>query len=159
MKRLMNKKVAAIGLAAGLVLGIAGAATAYFTTSGTGDGSTTAGTAGGVSLTATIAGSIVPGDGGQTVNFSAVNSNDTSADISTVSFVSVTAPDATTACQTMISGDPTQFSMSQVTENQVVPGNATTPLTVTGTLVWADSNSLNQTPCAGQPLQLNVSTP
>jgi hypothetical protein len=159
MKRFMNKKVAAIGLAAGLVLGIAGAATAYFTTSGTGNGSTTAGAAGGVSLTATIAGNIVPGDGGQTVSFSADNTNATSADISTVSFVSVTAPNATAACQAVISGDPGQFSMTQVTENQVVPGNATTSLAVTGTLVWADSNSLNQTPCAGQPLQLNVSTP
>jgi hypothetical protein len=45
MKRFMNKKVAAIGLAAGLVLGIAGAATAYFTSSGTGTGSATTGTA------------------------------------------------------------------------------------------------------------------
>ncbi len=31
MKRFMNKKVAAIGLAAGLALGAAGAAFAYFT--------------------------------------------------------------------------------------------------------------------------------
>ena len=34
MKRFMNKKVMAIGLAAGLTLGAAGAAFAYFTTSG-----------------------------------------------------------------------------------------------------------------------------
>ena len=38
MKRFMNKKVAAIGLAAGLALGVAGGAFAYFTrpVSGTG---------------------------------------------------------------------------------------------------------------------------
>ena len=36
MKRFMNKKVVAIGLAAGLTLGAAGAAFAYFTSTGTG---------------------------------------------------------------------------------------------------------------------------
>jgi len=46
MKRFMNKKVATIGLAAGLALGAAGAAFAYFTSSGTGTGSATVGTAG-----------------------------------------------------------------------------------------------------------------
>ena len=38
MKRFMNKKVAAIGLAAGLVLGVGGAAFAYFTSTGAGTG-------------------------------------------------------------------------------------------------------------------------
>ncbi len=38
MKRFMNKKVAAIGLAAGLALGAAGIATAYWTSSGSGTG-------------------------------------------------------------------------------------------------------------------------
>ncbi len=45
MKRFMNKKVAAIGLAAGLVLGLPGAASAYFTSTGTGSGSGSVGTA------------------------------------------------------------------------------------------------------------------
>ena len=36
MKRFMNKKVAAIGLAAGLALGAAGAAFAYFSSTGSG---------------------------------------------------------------------------------------------------------------------------
>ena len=36
MKRFMNKKVVAIGLAAGLTLGAAGAAFAYFTSTGSG---------------------------------------------------------------------------------------------------------------------------
>ena len=44
MKRFMNKKVAAIGLAAGLALGAAGAAFAYFTTTASGPGSATVGT-------------------------------------------------------------------------------------------------------------------
>ncbi len=43
MKRFMNKKVAAIGLASALALGIAGGAFAYFTNTGTGTGSATVG--------------------------------------------------------------------------------------------------------------------
>ncbi len=43
MKRFMNKKVAAIGLAAGLALGVAGGAFAYFTSTGAGTGSGTVG--------------------------------------------------------------------------------------------------------------------
>ena len=43
MKRFMNKKVAAIGLAAGLALGAAGAAFAYFTTAGQGTGNASVG--------------------------------------------------------------------------------------------------------------------
>jgi len=45
MKRFMNKKVAAIGLAAGLALGAAGAAFAYFQSTGNGTGSATVGSA------------------------------------------------------------------------------------------------------------------
>ncbi len=45
MKRFMNKKVVAIGLAAGMTLGAAGAAFAYFTTTGSGTGSATTGSA------------------------------------------------------------------------------------------------------------------
>ncbi len=63
MKRFMNKKVAAIGVAAGLVLGLSGAAVAYFTSTGTGSGSGSVGTATnwGVS-TATTGGPLYPGD-------------------------------------------------------------------------------------------------
>ena len=43
MKRFMNKKVVAIGLAAGITLGGAGAAFAYFTSTGNGTGSATVG--------------------------------------------------------------------------------------------------------------------
>ncbi len=101
MKRFMNKKVAAIGLAAGLALGAAGAAFAYFTTSGTGSGTENAGTAGTVSLSATF-GAIVPGDGGQTVTISATNNNATSATITTVSGDTPLVTSTVPACQAVI---------------------------------------------------------
>lgn len=65
MKRFMNKKVAAIGLAAGLALGMAGAAFAFFTSTGTGTGSATTGSASQytVSSTADTSGDLVPNDG------------------------------------------------------------------------------------------------
>ena len=160
MKRFMNKKVMAIGLAAGLTLGAAGTAFAYFTTSGSGSGATNAGTAGTVSLSASIAGAIVPGDGGQVVTFSADNTNATSATISTVTGSTPLVTSTNSACQAVITANPAQFSLAQVNEaGQVIPADATTQLSVTGTLVWADSATQDQTPCAGAPLTLHVTTP
>ncbi len=51
MKRFMNKKVAAVGLAAGIILGSAGAAFAYFSGSGSGSGSASTGSVAGTDLT------------------------------------------------------------------------------------------------------------
>jgi len=161
MKRFMNKKVVAIGLAAGMTLGAAGAAFAYFTTSGSGSGSTTAGTAGTVSLTAAIAGNIVPGDGGQTVTITADNLNATSATISTISGDTPLVTSTNTLCQAVITnGAPDQFTFAQVNEvGQVIPAHANTQLNVTGTLVWNDSATQDQTACAGKPLTLHLTTP
>jgi hypothetical protein len=159
MKRFMNKKVIAIGIAAGLTLGISGAAFAYFTTTGSGTGSATAGAnSGAITLHAAIAGNILPGDGGQAVTFTADNSNQTtSLRVNTISFVSVTSSD--TACQTVLTGDPGEFSMANVTSGTTVPAKATGfTLVGTGTLIWANSTTVDQTPCAGAPLTLTVSS-
>lgn len=156
MKRFMNKKVAAAGLAAGLALGAAGAAFAYFTTTGGGSGDTTAGTAAAVTLHATIDGAIVPGDGGQSVTFTADNPTNGNELVNTISFVSVTSTDTT--CQTFLSANTGQFSMANVTSNTDVPGKTTGhALTGTGTLVWADE-AYAQNACAGSPLTLTVSS-
>jgi hypothetical protein len=157
MKRFMNKKVAAIGLATGLALGAAGAAFAYFTTSGSGTGSTTAGTASGLTLHASIAGAIVPGDGGQSVTFTADNSNTGAQYVNTISFVSVTSTDGT--CQTFLTANPGQFSMADVPSGTDVPGSTVTPFALngTGTLKWADE-AYAQNACAGKNLTLTVSS-
>jgi hypothetical protein len=159
MKRFMNKKVAAIGVAAGLALGIGGAAFAYFTTTGAGNGSTTAGAnSGSITLHATIAGNILPGDGGQSVTFTGDNSNTTTAlFVKTISFVSVTSSD--TNCQAVITANPTQFHMADVTSNTSVPASGSgVALNGTGTLIWDNSNTQDQTACAGASLTLNVSS-
>ena len=157
MKRFMNKKVAAIGLGAGLALGVAGGASPTSRRAAP-SGSTTAGTAGSVALQASIAGAIVPGDGGQSVTFTATNANSTSAQVTTISFASVTSSNS--ACQAVIDTNPSQFSMADVSSGTVVPASTTTPLalTGTGTLVWADSTTQDQTACAGAPLTLHVTS-
>jgi hypothetical protein len=69
MKRFMNKKVVAIGLAAGLTLGAAGAAFAYFTANGSGTGTGTVGLAGTWNVgSVVLAGTtIYPGQGSNAV--------------------------------------------------------------------------------------------
>ena len=74
MKRFMNKKVVAIGLAAGITLGGAGAAFAYFTHSGQVTGSGDHGTAGSPGRSRSVDRQrrpIIPGDGGQAVTITA----------------------------------------------------------------------------------------
>jgi hypothetical protein len=154
MKRLINKKVATIGLAAGLALGVAGAAAAYLTTTGSGTGSTTAGTATALTLHATIAGAIVPGDGGQSVTFTADNSAAGNENVNTISLVSVTSSNS--ACNTFLTSNTGQFTMADVTSDTDVPGHSTAyALTGTGTLVWHDE-AYAQDACAGEPLTLAV---
>jgi len=50
MKRFMNKKVATIGLAAGLALGAAGAAFAYYVSTGSGTGQASTGSSSNVTV-------------------------------------------------------------------------------------------------------------
>ena len=74
MKRFISKKTVAIGLTAGLILGAGGAAFAYFSSSGTGTGSATVGTSGGVNIaqTNTVAG-LVPNGPAQTIDYTVTN--------------------------------------------------------------------------------------
>ena len=69
MKRFMNKKVVAIGLAAGITLGAAGAAFAYFTATGSGTGTGSVGLASNWSVgPVVLAGTtIYPGQGANAV--------------------------------------------------------------------------------------------
>jgi hypothetical protein len=73
MKRFMNKKVAAIGLASALALGIAGGAFAFFTSSGAGNGTASVGTTGSnIAVEGTSTPALTPGNSA-TVTFTAYN--------------------------------------------------------------------------------------
>jgi len=91
MKRFMNKKVAAIGLAAGLALGAAGAAFAYFTDTGTNSsGTVTVGTSAGLTVTPSAAtgGTLYPtaiGDHNQvtdTIDYTILNNGESALQLS-----------------------------------------------------------------------------
>jgi type II secretory pathway pseudopilin PulG len=86
MKRFMNKKVAAIGLAAGLALGGAGAAFAYFTAQGNGSGTGLTGnaTAWSVNSPSPSGGPLYPDQGAETFAFVVTNSSNGSQGLNTV---------------------------------------------------------------------------
>lgn len=155
-KLFSTKKAVTVGAAVALTLGLGGAAFAFFTTTGNGTGDTTAGSAGTLTLYASVAGNIVPGDGGQSVTFTADNSGATGLKVTTISFVSVTSSNSD--CNTFLGANTGQFTMADVSSGTVVPGKASGhALTGTGTLIWTDE-AYDQTVCAGQPLTLTVSS-
>jgi hypothetical protein len=77
MKRFMNKKVAAIGLAAGLALGAAGAAFAYWTANGQGSGTASTGTTTpwAVVVTSDVSNSLTPGGPTETIAYTVTNNS------------------------------------------------------------------------------------
>jgi hypothetical protein len=86
MKRFMNKKVAAIGLAAGLALGGAGAAFAFFTAqgNGSGTGSTGSDTAWAVNSPTPSGGPLYPNKGVETFGFVVSNNSNGSQGLNAV---------------------------------------------------------------------------
>jgi hypothetical protein len=87
MKRFLNKKVAAVGLAAGIILGSAGAAFAYFSGSGSGNGSASTGSVTGTDLTIsqtnTVPG-LLPGGPAGTIDLTIKNTGSGSEEVGTV---------------------------------------------------------------------------
>lgn len=158
MRFLRTKK--GVALIAVLTVAIAAAvgAYAYFATTGSGSGTATSGSAptAQITLHASFSSGIVPG-GSESVSFTADNANTTSSErVNTISFGSVTS---TGACQTFLTANPGEFSMAPVTSNTTVAASASgAALSGIGTLQWADSATVDQTPCAGSPLTLNVSS-
>lgn len=76
MKRLLSKKVVAVGLAAGITLGIGGAAFAYFTSTGSGSGSALTGSPSQWTVAATSStGTMYPGVGFASLDFSVTNNS------------------------------------------------------------------------------------
>lgn len=97
IKRFMSKKVVAIGLAAGVTLGIGGAAFAYFTAGGTGTGSATTGSSSAMTLvqdTTINSAQLVPGYGPQTIMGHQYNS------AGTTEYVGAVTPTITSVTET-----------------------------------------------------------
>jgi len=152
------------GLALLATLAVVGAsafgAYAYFSSSGSGSGTASSGandTA--ITLHATFSAGLVPGTD-KSVSFTADNASlTTTGYVATIKFGSVSSSNG--PCQAYLTANQADFTMPDVTENTPVaaaPGGNGTAMPHDATLTWLNNDTVNQTPCASQPLQLNVTS-
>lgn len=134
--------------AAGMIAVSGGAAYAYWTATGSGSATATAGTTVGVTITGTVAGTIYPG-GTFTVVLKGDNTNTTPIKIGTVSATAFTTD--IPACNTLIAdGTNVDFSMADVVENQTLAASTNNiSLTNNGSLVFNNAATENQDACKG----------
>jgi hypothetical protein len=160
MKLIKSKKGMAL-LAAVAAVGVAAfGAYAYFSSTGTGSGSANAGANDtSITLYATLTDGLVPGTS-KSVSFTADNASlTTTGYVATIKFGSVSSSNP--ACQTYLTANQADFTMQDVAENTPVhaaPGGNGTVMPHDATLSWLNNDSVNQTPCANQPLTLNVTS-
>lgn len=167
MKRFMNKKVATIGLAAGLALGAAGAAFAYFSTTGSGTGSASTGSATALTITQTDAAGdpsgLVPGGPAGTIHLSIHNGSSTAQAVGSVS-VAVTAVTSGTLSGTDSQGnsilpcDKAWYTTTSSANVGVIPAGGTATTTATVSLTETNGNEDNcQAANGGGALSLSFS--
>ena len=145
MKRFLNKKVAAVGLAAGIILGSAGAAFAYFSGNGSGPGSAATGSITGtdlaISQTNTLTG-LLPGGPTGTLDLTIKNNGSGSEEVGTVTGTVTTVSNGTLvgpeACSTSF------YTVAPVAVNVDLAAGASK--NVTTTVSMADDNN-NQDNC------------
>jgi hypothetical protein len=135
--------------AVGAVVAV-GAAIAYFTTTGSGTGSAAVGTSSAVTIHGTVATSLFPGTG-TAVNFTVDNPSAGSQRVNAIQLESVTTDAGHSAC---VMSD---FTIPNVTVNQVFPSGNGQAVTATGTLSMANT-ALNQDACQGAPLTLHLTS-
>jgi hypothetical protein len=148
MKRFhLSRKVVTVGIAAGLTLGIAGAALAYITATGSGSGSATTGTIAGITVNqSTVVTGMYPGD---TVPLTGTftNTNPGSVDVTAVTATIGTLP---TGC---VAGD---FS---ITGTSNTPGEVPAGTDVgswSGLSITMNNTALNQNSCMNNPGPINI---
>ena len=152
-RKAMKKKrtMAVLGVIA--VLAVAGAAIAYWTTTGTGSGSgSVASSNGSLTLHGTISSALTPG-GSSAVTFSAYNANSSSVLVGTVhAVVSIDSTHAEAGCKA------SDFSIADTVENQVVAAGASgAALAHDGSISMADTGE-NQDACQGAAVSLELSS-
>ena len=135
-------------------MAVAGAAIAYFTSSGSGTGTATVGTSSAVTINATISSSLYPGSSSP-VSFTIDNPSSGTQRVGTITLASISVDGAHSACSTAISGGNPDFTMAAVTVNQVFPSGSGQSVTPTGTLSMNDTG-VNQDACQGATLTLHL---
>jgi hypothetical protein len=173
LRRLSKKHIAVLTTVA--VIGVAGAAFAYFTSTGTGSGSATVGTASNLTVTGTSATTLYPGTN-STVSFTVNNPSSGHERLGSITLTAVhacTGASSTwtgsacsnsgteqTSCEsfdTSASSATDNFSMPVVAVNtDFGPGNGQS-ISQTGTLAMNDLSS-SQNSCQGASLTLSFTT-
>ena len=170
MKRLFTKKVAAVAVTAGLVLGGGGIAFAYFTSNGGGSGSASVGSSGSNDFTITSDGpstALLPGNGAQPFDFTATNTGSGNDYLGTV-YLSVDTfdggPDAATVDGVDIPGcDASWFTITpSFAVDSTVPSLGTISASDVvavpqPTITMADSGT-DQDACQGASVGIAFST-
>lgn len=151
MKRFSKRTWVLIGVVLALGMSAIGAY-AYWTTTGSGNGSATVAASNGtVTLHGTAPTNLYPG-GSSSVTFTADNSGGSNLFVGTIHLGSVTADAGHASCNTA------DFTMADVTSNTMVPAGQTGyALTGSGTLQYANT-SANQDACKGASLTLNLTS-
>ena len=149
MKFTHKIKVAIVASVASLA--IAGAAFAYFTTTGAGTGDGDVGTSSALVLYGVVTDVLYPGTESE-VTFTVDNNSEGHQNLNDIHLVSITTP--AVGCITGALGD---FSMVDVDANQdLAPGDGT-EVTATGTLVMANT-ATSQDACKSAVLTLNLTS-
>jgi hypothetical protein len=132
------------------VLLLAGAALAYFTSTGSGSATATVGNSSAVTLHATVASSMYPG-ASSSVSFTVDNPSPGSERVATIHLQSVSVDAGHSACVTA------DFTMPDVTVNQTFPNGNGQAVTATGTLTMANTG-VSQNACQGATLTLSLTS-
>jgi hypothetical protein len=150
----MTKKRAFAAFGCVCALTAAGAAFAYFTSSGAGTGSASVGSSSAVTLHATISANLFPGSSSP-VKFTVDNPASGVQRVGTVSLSSISADAGHSSCSTTISGGNPDFTMAPVPVNQVFPSGSGQEVSATGTLAMNETG-VNQDACQGATLTLHL---
>ncbi|HKU35334.1 hypothetical protein [Paenarthrobacter sp. NPDC058040] len=150
MRKLSKKsRITAAVAGVALVAVGGGAAYAYWTTTGSGNGSATNSTGGGtVTLHATFAGGLAPGN---QVNVAYTADNSTTSSTVVGDLTASVATDVP-ACL------PAWFEVTAVTSNTNVAANSTGTSVGSGVLKFNDSSTVNQDACKSANVTVNVTS-
>jgi len=168
MQRFTTKRLAAVAVTAGLVLGGGGVAFAYFTGNGSGTGHATTGTISGsdVTFAGSASGSpLFPGGGSQDVSFTAANGAGGTEYLGTV-YITVASSGGwaidnssdTPVPITNCSASWYQLSESSVDVDLAVPGLTTTDPIPAGTVSMPGNSVDDQNACQGHQIELDFNT-
>jgi hypothetical protein len=133
---------------------VAGAAFAYFTTTGSGTGTATVGSSSTVTLHATVSSTLYPGVSSP-VSFTVDNPSSGAQRVGTITLASITVDAGHATCVVTTSGENPAFTMAPVAINKVFPSGNAQAATPNGSLTMNDTG-VSQDTCQGATLTLHL---